>query len=203
MTDITPYDAIPVDVSVGEPVRPRLLLLATSLASASILVGYAGLIGYYISRRAEVVQAGGTWLPDGVTIPLTQPNFMLLTLWFSLVSMLWAVSATRSDDRANAYIAFGLTLVFGIAQIFQTAYLLFLMEMPAAAGEQAAMIYALIGIQLGLTAAGMAYVVVMGLRTLGGGYSAKDYEGVLSAAVFWTMTVGVYTALWYAVYITK
>jgi len=203
MTDITPYDPIPLDVAPHGPVRPRLLLIATSLACASVIVGYAGLTGYYASRRSAVVASGETWLPDGVTIPLTQPNFMLLTLAFSIVSVIWAVSSIRADDRSQAYIAFGLTLVFGFAQIAQTAYLLTLMELPASAGEQGVLIYTMIGIQLGLTAAGMGYILVMAIRTLGGGYSAKDYEGVLSAAIFWIMTVGVYTALWYAVYIIK
>ncbi|MDH3678977.1 MAG: hypothetical protein OEV40_03395 [Acidimicrobiia bacterium] len=203
MTDISPYEPIPVDVAARPPVRPRLLLIGTALACAATIVGYMGLVGYYASRRAEVVATGEPWLPEGVTIPLTQPNFMLLTLSFSVVSMLWAVSAVRADDKANAYIAFGLTIVFGFAQIVQTAYLLSLMEMPASAGEQAAMIYALIGLQLVLTGLGMGYIAVTALRTLGGGYSAKDYEGVLSAAIFWIMTVGVYMALWYAVYITK
>lgn len=203
MTDITPFDAIPLDAPASRPARPRLLLLGTSLVCASIIVGYAGLLGYYISQRAATVAEGQQWLPDGVTIPLTQPNFMMLTMSFSIVSILWAVAAVRGDDRTNALIAFGLTLVFGFAQIVQTAFLLTLMEMPASVAESAALIYALIGVQLGLTGLAMGYVVVAALRTLGGGYSAKDYEGVLSAAVFWIMSVGVYTALWYAVYITK
>ena len=203
MTDITPYDAVPLDVVASSPGRPRLLLIATSLVCAAVIVGYSGLIGLYVAQRAPVVAAGERWLPDGVTIPLTQPNFMLLTMVFSIVSVIWAVAAIRNDDRANAYIAIGLTLVFGFAQITQTAYLLSIMEMPITAGDQAVLIYALVGTQLVLTGLGMGYVLVMGLRTLGGGYSAKDYEGVLSAAIFWIMTVGVYTALWYAVYITK
>lgn len=203
MTDITPFEAIPLEVGAGEPVRPRLLLLATSLASAAVLMGYAGLIGFYLSERAAVIATGEPWLPDGVVIPLTQPNFMMLTMVFSVVSMLWAVSAIRNDDRANAYVAFGLTLVFGFAQITQTAYLLTLMDMPAAESAQAVLIYSLIGIQLALTGLAMGYVAVTALRSLGGGYSATDHEGVLSTAVFWIMTVGVYSTLWYAVYITK
>lgn len=203
MTDITPYDPIPLDVAPHAPVRPRLLLIATSLTCAAVLVGYAGLTGYYASRRSAVVAGGEPWLPDGVSIPLTQPNFMLLTMAFSVVSVLWAVWAIRADDRSQAYIAFGLTLVFGFAQIAQTAYLLTLMELPASAGEQGVLIYSMIGIQLGLTAVAMGYLVAMAIRTLGGDYSAKDYEGVLSATIFWIMTVGVYTALWYAVYIIK
>jgi heme/copper-type cytochrome/quinol oxidase subunit 3 len=127
---------------------------------------------------------------------------MLLTLAFSVVSVLWATSSVRNVDRPNAYIAFGLTLMFGFAQIVQTSYLLTLLEMPGSS-EPAALAYALIGIQLALIGVAMAYVAVMALRTVGGGYSARDYEGVLSAAIFWIMSVGVYAALWYAVYITK
>jgi heme/copper-type cytochrome/quinol oxidase subunit 3 len=202
MTDITPYDAIPVDVAVAKPARPRLLLLGTSLTSAAILVGYGGLVGYYLSARAAVIAAGERGLPEGVDIPLTQPNYMMLTLAFSVVSMLWATSAVRDDDRANAFIAFALTLVFGFAQIVQTSYLLTLLEMPGST-EPAALIYTLVGAQLVLISVAMTYVVVMALRTMGGGYSARDHEGVLSASVFWIMSVWVYAALWYAVYITK
>jgi heme/copper-type cytochrome/quinol oxidase subunit 3 len=202
MTDITPFDAIPIDAVPAEPARPRLLLLGTSLAGSAVVVGYAGLVGHYLSQRAAAVAAGEPWLPESVDIPLTQPNFMLLTLAFSVVSVLWATSSVRNEDRSNAYIAFGLTLMFGFAQIVQTSYLLTLLEMPGSS-EPAALAYALIGIQLALIGVAMAYVAVMALRTVGGGYSARDYEGVLSAAIFWIMSVGVYAALWYAVYITK
>ena len=124
MTDITPYDAVPLDVGPSEPARPRLLLLGTALVCASVLVGYGSLVGHYLSERAAVVAAGQAWLPGGVKIPLTQPNFMMLTLVFSVVSVLWAVDAAKANDRANALIAFGLTLLFGFAQIVQTGFLL-------------------------------------------------------------------------------
>lgn len=204
MTDITPYQPVPLEVVAAEPVRPRLLLIGTALAAAATFVGYASLVGYYASQRAAVVATPGSqWLPKNTEIPLTQPNFMLLTMAFSAVSMLWAVSSVRHDDRSNAYIAFALTLMFGLAQLFQTAYLLTLMGMPAAGSPAAALIYTLIGLQLLISGVAMGYLIVMGLRTLGGGYSSNDYEGVLSACVFWFMSVGVYTLLWYAVYVTK
>lgn len=203
VTDITPYRPIPADVRPSDPVRPRLLVLATSLVSAATFVGYAALAGYYVSRRQAVRAEGETWLPDGVVLPLTQPNFMLLTLSFSVVSMAWAVWSVRNDDRGNALAAFGLTLLFGVAQVFQTAYLLTLLEMPAAGDEAAALIYTMVGIHLALSAAAMAFIVAAALRTLSGGYSSRDYEGVLAANIFWVTTVIVYIVLWYTVYITK
>lgn len=203
MTDISPYKPVPFEVVASEPTRPRLLLIATALASASVLIGYAAIVGFYLDQRAAVRPGGDTWLPEGVRIPLTQPNFMLLTMAFSAVSVMWALSSVRHDDRANAFLAFGLTLVFGFAQVAQTAYLFTLMALPVAGAPAGALILTLIGMQLAVTAAAMAYLVAMALRTLGGGYSSNDYEGVLSAVVFWMTSVGVYTLLWYAVYITK
>ena len=203
MTDITPYDVIPVDVVAAEPARPRLHLVATALTSGALLVGYASLLGFYLSRRAAVIATGERWLPEGVDIPLTQPNFMMLTLVMSLVTILWALSSVRRDDRANAYLAYGLTLVFGFAQIMQTAFLLTIIEMPIAGSEPAALIYTLVGAQLVVIGIAMGYVALTALRTIGGGYSAADVEGVVATTVFWFVAVGIYLALWYAVYITK
>ena len=81
-TDITPYEYIPADVPAAEPARPRLLLIATSLMSVAVAMGFLGLIGHYVAERAAVVQTGERWLPDGVDIPLTQPNFMGISIAF-------------------------------------------------------------------------------------------------------------------------
>ncbi len=203
MTDITPYDFIPADVAPAEPARPRLLVLATSLASAAIAMGFMGLVGQYIGRRADVVITGERWLPDGVVIPLTQPNFMGLTLSLSVITIWWSVSAIKNDDRPNAFIAFVITLVFGFAYLAQTAYLFTIMEMEILLSDRAVLIYGIVGTHMVLTIVAMGFAAIMALRTLGGEYSARDYEGVLSSALFWTMTVALYGVLWYAIYITK
>ncbi len=202
-TDISPYEPVPHDAPAPEPARPQLLLIGTCLACAAVLVGYYGLLGHYVSVRADVLQAGEVWIPQGVIIPLTQPNFMMLTMLMSILSMLWAIASVRNDDRANAYIAFVLTLVFGFAQIAQTFYLLSILDMHITGDDRAALIYALIGIQVFLTGTAMLYVAAMAIRTMGGGYSAKDYEGVLAAGIYWFTIVWVYLSLWYAIYITK
>ncbi len=202
-TDISPYEFIPADVAAAPPARPRLLLLATSLASAAIIMGFMGLIGQYISARSEFLARQERWLPEGVNIPLTQPNFMGLTLAFSVVTIWWSVSAIRNDDRAHSFIAFVISLVFAFAYLAQTAYLLTIMQIEILATPRATLFYAIIGTHIVLMLVGMAFAVLMALRTLGGGYSARDYEGVLSSAVFWTVIVALYGVMWYAIYITK
>ncbi|MGH1493787.1 MAG: cytochrome c oxidase subunit 3 [Acidimicrobiales bacterium] len=203
MTDITPYDFIPADVAPAEPARPRLLLLGTALASVAVAMGFMALIGQYVATRAGVIATGERWLPEGVTIPLTQPNFMGLTLAFSVVTIWWSVSAVRNDDQPNAFIAFMISLAFAFAFLAQTAYLLTIMEIEILATDRAVLFFAIIGLHIVLTLVAMGFAIIMMLRTLGGDYTARDYEGVLSSAFFWTTIVFLYGVLWYAIYITK
>lgn len=207
MTDVTPYARISGDVAAPAPARPRVLLIATGLACVAAAMGFSALLGIYVSERSQVISAGDVWLPDGVVIPLTQPNYMGLTMMFSTLTVWWVVSAIKNNDRGNALVAFGLTTMFGIAFIAQSAFLLDLMEMPASvldgALERVVFFYGLIGFHTVLAIVAMVYLFVMSLRGVGGNYSSKDYEGVQSAAIVWTAMAALYGVMWYAIYIVK
>ncbi len=205
MTDMTIYDTIPDSNPAPPPARPRLLIIATMLASASATMGLMGLLGIYIETRADVIANGERWLPQGVNIPLTQPNMIAVSLCFSVFAMVWAVASIKADDRPNTYAALGLTLIFGFAYIAQTAYLMTIMEMPIRGDvlERPPLLYAVVGAHMVIMIAAMLYVVAMGIRALGGQYSAKDLEGIYGAATFWTVAVVLYLVVWYAIYITK
>ena len=203
--DVTVYDKISADVPVAETSRPSILLLATGLVSAAVLMGFTAMVGFYLSERAEYLKTAPVeepWLNESI-IPLTQPNFMLLTVGLSAVTALWAVYSVRNDDNANAYIAIGLTILFGLSQIAQTFFLLSLMELELASEEKAVWLYSIIGSQIALMMMAILYLALTGLRTLGGSYSSKDYEGMASATFFWIVSGLVYVLVWYVVYITK
>ncbi len=203
MTAISVRETIPAQLTAAPPARPRLLLIGTALASAATIMLMSGLLGIYLKTRADVIATGEQWLPSGVVIPLTQPNMMAVTLVLSILIMVWAVGSIGRDDRPNTYIALGLVLVMGVAYIAQTAFLLSLMDLGAADDSKAPLIYAVIGTHLAIVGAAMLYVGVIALRTLAGNYGSKDREGVYGAALFWYVTVALYMAVWYAVYITK
>lgn len=202
-TDITPYEYIPADVAAAEPARPRLLLIATSLMSAAVAMGFFGLIGHYVAERAAVIQTGARWLPEGVDIPLTQPNFMGISVAFSVITIWWAVSSVRNNDRSHALLAFALAFMFGVAYLAQTAYLFTIMGIEIAADERSVLLYGIIGSHIVLMLSAMGFVLVVALRTLGGEYSSRDHDGVLSSALFWTVVAALYGVMWYAIYITK
>ena len=203
MTDITPYQVLPDNPPTAEYIRPRLLMAGTALASAAVAMGFLALIAYYVAERAAVIQTGEIWLPDGVVIPLTQPNFMGVTMAFSVITVWWSVASVRDGERMNSYAAFGLTLLFGFAYIAQTAFLLTIMEMEILTSERSMLIYGVIGTHIVFTVVAMAYLLIMCLRTMGGEYTSEYFEGVRSSAMFWTVIVALYGVLWYVIYITK
>lgn len=184
------------------PARPRVLLVATSLATAATVMLFAGLLGVYLTTRAEALRAGDTWLPDGVTIPLTPGNMSLIGFAISCVTISWAVHAIAHDDRRHTWMAFGSTLVVGAFHLVGMGFLYSQMGFEVAS-TQGALVYALTGGQLAMTGAAMVFAALMAFRTLGGQYSARDQEGVVAAAVFWYATALVYAVVWYAVLVTK
>ena len=184
------------------PARPRVLLVGTALAVAGTVMAFAGLIGVYLSQRHAVLAQGGTWLPEGTEIPLTPGSIGMATMALSAATIWWAVDAVGRNDRPSAYLALGLTIMFGLAVINSTTFLYTQMDL-AVNTRTGLLVYAVTGAHLAMIVAGLVFAAVMTFRTLGGEYHGRDREGLVSAALFWYATIAVYTVIWYAIYITK
>jgi len=183
--------------------RPRVLVVGTAFAAAASFMVFVGLIGIYLAARADVIASGTAWLPKGVSIPLQQPNTMFITLIMSVFTMQWAVAAIAKNDRVNAYLAMGLTLMLGIATIVMTTYLWYLMKFDIASGIQGVLIYTITGAHIVMLVVAMIFVALMGLRALGGQFTARQHDGITAAAVFWYAMVAVYALIWISIYVTK
>jgi heme/copper-type cytochrome/quinol oxidase subunit 3 len=197
-------DFVPADVVAPPRQRPRVLMLGTALATAGVVAVFAGMFAVYFHQRSATLGAGEEWIPGGAgTIPLTPASVMLVTLGMSMVTVQWAVYAIGNDDRRNTYLAIGLSLVFGAAFLNQGAFLYGEMGWVIADSVQAVLIYAITGGQMLMTAVAMAYLLLMGVRTLGGQFNARDHEGISAAALFWHANVLVYAVVWAAIYQVK
>lgn len=183
--------------------RPRVLVVGAAFAAAASFTVFIGLIGIYLAARVDVVGSGTAWLPEGATIPLQQPNTMFITLIMSVFTMQWAVAAIAKNDRVNSYLAMGLTLMLGIATIVMTTYLWYLMELDIASGIQGVLIYTITGAHIVMLVLAMLFVALMGLRALGGQFTARQHDGITAAAVFWYAMVAVYALIWISIYVTK
>lgn len=205
MATMHPPTQVVINDAPDAPIaRPRVLMVGTAFAIAAMLMTFAGLLGIYLSERAAAIYSGTAWIPDGVEIPLNQPNVMLFALLSSSITIQWAVDAARRDDRQQAYLALGLTVVFGFAVINMAAYLYSVMGLDmGVASLTPVLIYTITGLHLVALAGAIVFTGLMAFRALGGQYTSRQYDGLSAAALFWHAQVIVFVAIWYAIYITK
>jgi cytochrome c oxidase subunit III len=180
--------------------RPRVTAVGTLMAGAGVAMYFAGLIGIYLTQRVAVGR--DVWLAD-VNLPLTTPNMMIVTMGLSCVPMQWALWAVACNDRANAYVALGLTTLFGVAVINSQYWLYQQMDLGIADSVQAVLIYAISGSFIALLVSAMVYLAVVTFRTLGGQYGPHQHDAVTGAAIYWYVMVAVFAVIWLAVYVTK
>jgi heme/copper-type cytochrome/quinol oxidase subunit 3 len=186
----------------AEPLRPRTLLVGTAFATAASLMFFVGLFGIYLRQRAGALDAGVEWIGEGV-ISLVPGGMMMTTMGMSVITMQWAVYAIARDDRPRAYLALGLTALFGVAVINQTAYLYTTMELVVSETVPALLIYMITGAHLLMLGIAIVFVALMAFRALAGQFSSRQADGVAAAAMFWHATVLVYALIYYGIYITK
>jgi cytochrome c oxidase subunit 3 len=182
--------------------RPRVTTVGTILVSAGVVMFFAGLAGVYLYLRDEAVHADQIWLQE-TFIPLGPPSMMMTTLAFSCVSMQWALYAVARNDRLNAYVAFGLTLLFGGAVINSQFWMYQQMNLGIADSIQAVLIYAITGSFLALLVSAGLYLAVVLFRALGGQYGPHQHDAVTGVAIYWYVMVAIYAVIWIGLYITK
>jgi heme/copper-type cytochrome/quinol oxidase subunit 3 len=194
----------PLTTAPPPPVRrPRVLLVGAAFGAVASGLVVLTMLGAYLQVRGDRLADGVPALPEGVVLPLTPGNMGLLTLAMSVISVAWLVHSLRHDDRTHAYLALGLTILLGVAFLNVTAYLYQQMAMPLTLTGTGGLLYAVTGAHLVMVAVALLFLAVMGFQALGGQLTGRDAESMSAAALYWYVTVAVYIAVWYGVYITK
>ena len=182
--------------------RPRTLLVGTIFAIVACGMFFAGAFGLYLKERHDVLESGGKWLKPG-QISLVPGGMMMVTAAMSVVTMAWAVQAIRNDDRKNAYIALGITLLFGVANLNQQVFYYQDMKLKVSAGVADLLIYVITGAQVAMLIGAMVFVALAAFRSLAGQYTSRQSDGIQAAFYFWTATMLMYTLIYYGIYVTK
>ena len=189
---------IPAELTAPALPRRRQLLFGTVFVSIGVAIFELTLIAMYLQTRAE---HKNVWLSEH-TIPLTQPNMQLSALGLSVIFVQWAVWAIARDERRQAYVALGLTALMGFAFLNQTTFLWTEVGLPMT-NIEGPLFYAVTAGHFFITILALAFLLFVGIRTLAGSYSSKLPDGVSAAALFWHVSVALYTVVWLAVYIMK
>jgi len=186
------------------PRRPRVLLIGSAFAAAASAMVVLTTLAVYLQVRNDFIDAGGTaGVPDDFVLPLTPGGMGMVTLAMSVVTVSWAVWALRRDDRPHAYLAVGLTLLLGIAFVNATVYLYQQIHLPLVFSGLGGLFYIVTGAHLVMVVIGMVFLAVMGFQSLGGQLTGRDADGMSAAALYWYVTVLLYSVIYFGIYITK
>lgn len=198
----------PAAPPVAEAARNRTLLVGTGFAAMVSIMVFVGIFAVYISVRqnneflVENRLGGGLWFPEGA-VQIAPGTMMLFTTWGGGLFMAWAVQAIRNDDRRNAYVAIGLTLLMGAAVINQIVFAIGDFGLPVDRSTPALLLYVIYGSYVVYLAIAMIFVGLMGVRALAGQFNSKNADGIEAAAIYWYSTIIVYLPVWYLITITK
>lgn len=188
--------------SAPAPAPRRQVFVGTAVACAAGAALMGGMLALYLRFRDVAINTGdGNWLPDGVKIPLTAANMMLIAFIPICVFAQWAVYSAKRGDSPHTGLALGLTGLMGLAFINAQAFIYSQMKMPANGGAFNAMFYAITGVMTALAVIGVVFSAVTAFRFLGG--RTADREIVAAHAMYWYFLSFVFTMLWFVVYVTK
>ena len=184
------------------PARPRMLLVATSLACAGAGMLFAGMLAIYIALRDAAGGTSAAWLPDGLEIPGVAANMMLIIMYGASVMVQWAVYAMADSNRRDTGLAVALVVIFGIAVFNAQAYISQQVEVGVDT-RYGALFFGITGAFLVALVIGMVMAGIVVFRSLGGRYSAKRHEGITALALYWHFLTVAFSAVWFVVYVVK
>ena len=182
--------------------RPRTVMVGTAFAAAASAMVYFGILAVYVSRRAEARETGVEWFPDGV-VELGPSGWIFWTFVLSAFTIQWAVQAINNRDRPNAYVALGITALFGAAVFNQLWFIINDTGFSLAGSESQFLFFVVIGTFVVFLIISMAFVLVTALRALLGQYSPRQNDGVAAAAMYWHTVSAMYWVTWLAIFVTK
>lgn len=183
------------------PAPQRQMLVGASLAVVAMVMLTGSMLAVWALQRREAIDATGTWLPDGTTIPEVPTNVMLIAFVGICVFGQWAVWSAKRNDRPHTVLALGCTGLVALLVINAQAFVYHRMELGVGDGTYAAMFYAITGMFMVLMIAGLLFTVVAAFRYIGG--RSGDQEILVSHAIYWYAMSAIYAGIWFLVYVTK
>jgi cytochrome c oxidase subunit 3 len=189
------------------PAPRRQVFAGTAVAGAAATMLIGGQLAvWWRFREASPLREGSdglvkAWLPENVTIPGVPTNIMLVTMFVLCLMAQYAVYAAKRADRTNTALGLGIVMVMGLAVLNAQVFVYTQIELPIAEGAYASLFYAVTGTFVALLLGALAFTMVTAFRYLAG--RTSDTEIVSSLALFWYILTGIYTAVWFVIYVTK
>lgn len=191
----------PLALPAAPDTRPRnVVTLGVAAAYASGLVAIGGLIAAWVKVRHTA--GASQWPPDEVEHIDNYPGSMLAVTALLLASLAgWAVHAVRSDERRQAQVALGLTLLVGLAFLNAIWYVGATVGHGPGENAYALLVHAFVVVVGVLTLAAVVLTVATMLRFAGGQVHAGDPEMATATGWAWSLTAVAWLAVYFTVYV--
>ena len=196
-------------LSAGPSRRTSTVFVATGFVAAGAAALMGGMLAMWLDFRAKAptrIASDGVsvikdWLKADIAIPEVAATTMIFTFLIACVMAQWAVYSGRRNDKSHTTLALAVTLFTGLALLNVQAALWMQMDIVLRDDAYQTMFYTITGMMFAIIASAVVYSLVAMFRVLAGRTSDND---VLAAhALYWYATYGIFTALWFVVYVQK
>jgi cytochrome c oxidase subunit 3 len=195
-----PLASMPHDThgGIANPVLGMLLFITSEV------MFFGGLFAAYFSTRASAT----LWPPEQYAhtlnpLPLVLPATILLIA--SSATCQWAVWAIRRDDRTvflrAMAVTVGLGITFLIMQMTDYLHLATVDNLTLASGTYGTTYYTLTGFHGAHVFGGVIMLSVVLYRGMAGQFSAKHYDAVEAASLYWHFVDVVWILLFSLLYL--
>jgi heme/copper-type cytochrome/quinol oxidase subunit 3 len=180
--------------------RPRhLIATGTALVCAGATTAFGALFAAYAELRSHT----SVWPPKGIKIDEYLANMLIITMLLGSLSVLWAVSAVKRDDRRQASAAFAITMGFGIAFLNLLSYSVSRQHVAMSANAYAGVVGAMTGLLGVVVAAAIGFAFLTLLRVRGEHVTAADPDVARAAMWFWHYATAATVFVWFAVLVLR
>lgn len=183
------------------PAPRNQMIVGATMASVAMGMLIGGMLAVWALERREAIDAEGSWLPSGVTIPEVPSNVMLIAFAGVCSFAQWALWSARRDDRPHTIFALASSAFVAVLILNAQFFIFNQMGLGVADGRYGSMFYAIMGTFCALMIAGIVFSIVALFRYLGG--RTNERELLVAHGIYWYAMSAVYAAIWFVVYVTK
>lgn len=196
-------------LTAGPARRTSTVFVATAFVAAAVASLMGGMLALWLDFRAKAptrIASDGVsiikdWLKKDIAIPEVAATTMMFTFVVVCVMAQWAVYAGRRNDKSHTTLALAVTLFTGLALLNVQVALWMQIDIVLRDDAYQTMFYTVTGMMFAIIASAVVYSLVAMFRVLAG--RTGDRDVLAGHALYWYATFGIFTAVWFVVYVQK
>jgi len=196
-------------LSAGPARRTSTVFVATAFVAAAAASLMGGMLALWLDFRAKAptriagdgVSVIKDWLKKDIAIPEVAATTMMFTFVIVCVMAQWAVYAGRRGDKSHTTLALTVTMFTGLALLNVQVALWMQMDIVLRDDAYQTMFYTVTAMMFAIIASAVVYSLVAMFRVLAG--RTSDHDVLAAHALYWYATFGIFTAVWFVVYVQK